>query len=154
MAMNQGQFLQAPPVQQQVPGQVPGLQFQQPRKYFGVEKKGDMKKSSIFLSNPRGEQPQTHVDTHQGSMRLEFKKKNIVQGVQPSQNPQAQVTNKPGLMQIPGLASGGTKPTMWSSQIIKPSSEIGKYAGGAAEFDLRFGPKKTGLESLGRTVAK
>jgi hypothetical protein len=45
-----------------------------------------MKKSSIFFSNPTSDQPTltgsqpTNVNTQQGSIRLEFKKKNIIQG--------------------------------------------------------------------------
>jgi hypothetical protein len=66
----------------------------------------------------------------------------------------------PGLYQGLGVPAGNAKPMMWSSQIIKPASDLramgldGKYAAGAGDLDQRFGAKKTGLESFGRTVVK
>lgn len=88
---NPNRFMQVPQAQQvfhqpqtQSLNQLPNAQFQQSRKYF-TQPKGEMKKSSIFLSNPHAEQPQAHFNTHQGSTRLEFKKKLVTQEAQPQQ---------------------------------------------------------------------
>lgn len=76
------------------PKETAPLQFKKPRKIFGEENKADMKKSSIFFSNPssQGQQQQQAfmpVNTHQGSVRLEFKKKQVVQGGSNTQLPES-----------------------------------------------------------------
>lgn len=102
------------------------LQFQPQRRYFGEEKKTEMKKSSIFFSNP-GE---TAVDKTQkpqflkeGGGKLEFKKKtNVIapQNTQPSfPSPENTVSSQSN---IPSAATS-SKPLMYSSLIIKPSTD-------------------------------
>ena len=108
-----------------------------------------MKKSSIFFSNPNSVQQQQYapapVNTQQGSIRLEFKKKNVVHGGSNNQIPEPKEEHKPlGFQQT--TAAG--KPMMYSSLIIKPTTDyksggldgLGKYVG--QDLNSRFGLDK------------
>jgi|JI6StandDraft_1071083.scaffolds.fasta_scaffold11643_7 hypothetical protein len=132
----------------QPPKETGPLQFKKTRKYFGEENKADMKKSSIFFSNPHSVGQQqlapAPVNTQQGSIRLEFKKKNVVHGGSNKQIPEPKEEQKPLGFQ-PITAAG--KPMMYSSLIIKPTGDyksgglegLGKYVG---DLNSRFGQDK------------
>jgi hypothetical protein len=75
-----------------------------------------MKKSSIFFSNPKSTHPEPSGTANTSTFGLEFKKKTQVQG---GQQTQGQGKAEGGLL---APQAAGSKPAMWSSQIVKPSS--------------------------------
>jgi hypothetical protein len=112
------------------------LQFKQPRKYFGEESKQEMKKSSIFFSNPTSEHPTfigsqpNNVNTQQGSIRLEFKKKNTILGsTNTNQTRPLPTTAETKLTETQAQGTVLNKPMMYSSQIVKPTTTEYKFAG-------------------------
>lgn len=113
-----GQFLHIP-VPGATQGQVSGLQFQQPRKLFPTGGKGEMKKSSIFFSNPKSNTQEIQGASHTSSFGLQFKEKMLAQGGNVGQQPQLATTGTGGLL---APSTGEMKPLMYSSQIIKPST--------------------------------